>query len=60
MIRACWFCKTPIHACFGFCLGRDYVAAVEAQAAGRAIPRIRELCGICVEKAARLLFGEDW
>jgi len=57
--RACWFCKTPIHACFGFVLVRDYLAIDAAIKARTPLPPFRELCGICVEKASQLMFGDD-
>lgn len=56
--RACWFCARPIQACMGFVLARDYLAAEQAWKQGLETPRVRELCGFCVEKAALLLFGD--
>jgi hypothetical protein len=46
-MRACAnpACRKSIHACFGFVIARDFLAAI----AGK-IPyaSVRELCGLCV------------
>ena len=37
--RKCLFCGTPIHACMGYVLARDFLARSQT---------VRELCGKCV------------
>lgn len=48
--RACMFCRTPITACMGFTLARDFIAISE----GRRTKPARELCGRCVELVSML------
>lgn len=40
MDRSCYRCGTPIHACMGFGLARDWISGRRP---------IREHCGKCVE-----------